>query len=110
MRQRVAPRIPDASESRASPHERARCEWAQVERREVEGGLGLRVRVEEHLEPAVDAEAVDEVGRDAAADRRRPFEDEDRDAARGERTSRGEAGKTTTDDDDIRGVRHRRGI
>lgn len=66
----------------------------------------LRIRIEEHLEPAIDPEAIDEIGRDSSADAITRLEHEARDATRLQGPCRREAGEARSDDDDVWSLRH----
>ena len=66
QRSRPADRIADQVHLRSVPHQGARLEAPQLQRRHVELGLELRICGQHHLEPAVELIAVDQVGADAA--------------------------------------------
>ena len=83
-----------------------RRERPEIECREVEPASCLRIGIEEHLEPAIDPEAIDEVGRDASAYPIARLEDQARDAMRLQGPRRREAGEARSDDDDLWSLRN----
>ena len=79
-------------------HDRARCERLQVERVTVELRLHLRVRGEQDLEAAVEAEAVDDVGAHAATRTVGRVDQGDVAAGVAQRTRTGESCQAGADD------------
>ena len=66
---RLPKRVGHPVERALPPHQGARVERSQVERMQVELPARLRIRGEQHLEPAIEQEPADGVGADAAAHR-----------------------------------------
>ena len=99
---RSAPGIRHAAEPSLASHQCSRCEWPEIKCAQVERALRLGIRVEQHLEAAIEQEPVDLVGRDAAADCGGCLEQQGGDARRDERARGGQSRQPASDDHDLR--------
>ena len=95
---RCAERIDDAMAVAAEPDDAAGVEALQIEGAHVELARHFRVGGQQHLEAAVEAEAVDDVSAHPTAHPVRRFDDDDVPACLMKHTSRGQAGETGADD------------
>ena len=100
--ERVAARVGQAVEPAAEADQGAAVERLQVERAVVEDALGLGVGGEQDLKAAVEAEAVDGVGADAAADAVGRFDDAERDADLAQPQGAAQPGQPRSDDQHVR--------
>ena len=78
----------------------------KIERSQIEAAPGLGIRIEQHLEPAIDLEPLENIGRDAPANRRARLEEEARHAVRLQGARRREPGEPGSDDDYVWSLRH----
>ena len=96
-----AERVADQMGGGAVPDDGARFESAEVECVDVELPIEFGVRGEEHLEPAVEAIAVDDVGANASADAVGCLEHDDVVSDALEGGGGGQSGEAGTDDHDV---------
>lgn len=105
----MAQRVGDGVELAVEVDEGAGVEFLEAERFVVEEGLSFRVGGDEDLEPAIEEEAVDEVGADTATNAVGGFKEEEWDVFGAEVGGGGQACQASSDDDDSSFGGYRRG-
>ena len=101
------PRVGELVEAGGAADERAGKERSKVERRVVEDATGLGVGGEQHLEAAIEPEALHDVGAHAPADAVRGLDDPHARSRLVEAEGAGEAGEASAHDHHVRpGVAH----
>ena len=83
------------------PDDPTGLEATQLQRVEIELGLRLRVRGQQHLEPTIEVEPVNNIGADAPPDVVGCFDDHDIAPGRVEHSGGRQTGKPGTDDHDL---------